>query len=183
MAQDNVFPAESEKEPPMTTPDTTPKAVEKLAANFDIMAVSGLVPNDHCAAKTAATLRALAAERDALRADNDKLQGQLSYIADKMPDWIKAISEWDEGGEAALEEMQDVFESTDTLVSEVSGLTSLQKTVRELMDMHRDDLMTIAGLRADNDKLRGALHEARVYVPEHHGHVTRGIDAALDAKP
>jgi hypothetical protein len=51
----------------MTTPDTTPEAVERLAANFDIMAVIGIVPNDHCAAKTAATLRALAAENAALR--------------------------------------------------------------------------------------------------------------------
>jgi hypothetical protein len=177
--------------------DTTPEAPFARAAFINAIREEGThqeacdylqkIWNERCA---------LAAERDALRADNDKLQGQLSHIIDRLPDWIKAIGEWDEGGEAALEEMQDFAESTDAIVSEVSGLTGLQKAVAELMDMHRDDLLTIAGLRAEVDRLRGALGpfadaademDEYGYDDENQAPVTAGdcreARAALDAKP
>jgi len=170
----------------MTT-DTTPEAVERVIFETTAWHDCGWNRVIEIRKQAAATLRALAAERDALRADKDKLQGQLSYITDRLPDWIKAIGEWDEGGEAALDEMQDVLESTDTLVSEVSGLTGLQKAVAELADMHRNDLMdmliddmvTVDALDAAVDRLRGAVNEA--FTRYQVTHIHADLRAALDA--
>jgi hypothetical protein len=68
---------------PTGWPDTSAEAVERLAARFDDMC--GLGAGDYKDA--AATLRALAAERDRLAAENAKLREALETIhASHVPD-------------------------------------------------------------------------------------------------
>jgi hypothetical protein len=78
MAQDNVFSAESKKEPPMTTPDTTPEAVERLADALD----SDYWDRPFNKSPVAVMLRALAAENAALRAElADANHTIVAYVA------------------------------------------------------------------------------------------------------
>jgi hypothetical protein len=73
----------------MTTPDTTPEAVERLANSYVLPGM----PEDCRPVVTAATLRALAAENAALRADNDRLRGAITPSGDTKAAYMGEIKD------------------------------------------------------------------------------------------
>jgi len=131
----------------MTT-DTTPEAVERLAETM-IGVAAGQRGANWCN-DAASTLRALAAERDALRAERDKMfPVEMVEIMIKSAEPVLV-----EGYESEL----------DALRAELADMTArrdLEAAYKRLARAHIETLAAEnAALRADNDRLRAELADA-----------------------